>query len=178
MIQNPYRTSWSAGLEPEDPAVHCVLGRSKKFLGTFLDPVEDEMGVPQLVRYNKGQKYNLHHDWLREPQAAFDGSPRSFNRVASFFVILQDNCTGGETWFPFIKAISPQPREMDQGRLWHEHEDGGIAFKPAAGNGIFWVNLFANGTGDTRTVHAGLPLSGGLKTAMNIWPRQYHYNSQ
>ncbi|KAI1424872.1 hypothetical protein F5Y12DRAFT_714741 [Xylaria sp. FL1777] len=176
LIQNPYRTSWSAALPADDPAVQCVLERSRKFLGTILDPNEDEMGVPQLVRYTEGQEYNLHHDWMRIPQAAFDGSPRSFNRVASFFVILQDECTGGETWFPFIKAVSPQPSENGEDRLWREHEDGGLAFKPVAGNGIFWVNLFPNGTGDTRTVHAGLPVTGGLKTAMNIWPRQYRSN--
>ncbi|TGJ88332.1 hypothetical protein E0Z10_g420 [Xylaria hypoxylon] len=178
MIQNPYRTSWSAALPAEEPAVQCVLERSRRFLGTVLDPNEDEMGVPQLVRYIEGQEYNLHHDWMRIPQAAFDGSPRSFNRVASFFVILQDTCKGGETWFPFIKAVSPQPKENEEGRLWREHEDGGLAFKPVAGNGIFWVNLFPNGTGDTRTVHAGLPVTGGLKTAMNIWPRQYRPDSQ
>ncbi|KAI0109011.1 hypothetical protein GGR51DRAFT_117491 [Nemania sp. FL0031] len=178
MIQNPYRTSWSAALEAEDPAVDCVLERSRRFLGAILNPDEDEMGVPQLVRYTQGQEYNLHHDWMRIPQPAFDGSPRTFNRVASFFVILQDNCTGGETWFPFIKAASPQPKGGEEGRLWREHEDGGLAFKPVAGNGIFWVNLFPNGTGDTRTVHAGLPVTSGLKTAMNIWPRQYRPNAQ
>ncbi|KAI8630095.1 hypothetical protein F5Y19DRAFT_53309 [Xylariaceae sp. FL1651] len=176
MVQNPYRTSWSAGLPVEDPAVQCVLERSRMFLGTILNPTEDEMGVPQLVRYTEGQEYNLHHDWMRVPQAAFDGSQRSFNRVASFFVVLQDNCTGGETWFPFLQTISPQPKEKDESRLWREHEDGGLAFKPVAGNGIFWVNLFPNGTGDTRTVHAGLPVTGGLKTAMNIWPRKYQRN--
>ncbi|GAP91604.1 putative 2OG-Fe oxygenase family Oxidoreductase [Rosellinia necatrix] len=173
LIQDPYRTSWSAALPAEDPAVKCVLERSRSFLGTVLDPDEDEMGVPQLVRYTAGQEYNLHHDWMRMPQAAFDGSPRTFNRVASFFVTLQDNCTEGETWFPFIKAVSPQPKEADGSRLWREHADGGLAFRPIAGNGIFWVNLFPNGTGDTRTVHAGLPVTSGLKTAMNIWPRQY-----
>lgn len=176
MIQNPYRTSWSAGLPADDPAVRCVLDRSKGFLGTILDPNEDEMGVPQLVRYTEGQEYNLHHDWMRIPQAAFDGSPRTFNRVASLFVILQDECIGGETWFPLIKTVSPQGKRDNESRLWREHEEGGLAFKPVAGNGIFWVNLFPNGTGDTRTVHAGLPVTGGLKTAMNIWPRQYRPN--
>ncbi|KAI0513008.1 hypothetical protein F5B22DRAFT_613014 [Xylaria bambusicola] len=177
MIQNPYRTSWSAGLPADAPAVKCVLERSRRFLGTVLDPDEDEMGVPQLVRYTEGQEYNLHHDWMRIPHAAFDGSARTFNRVASFFVILQDECVGGETWFPFVKPVSSQLNGNDEGRLWREHEDGGLAFKPVAGNGIFWVNLFPNGTGDTRTVHAGLPVTGGLKTAMNIWPRQYRPNS-
>jgi prolyl 4-hydroxylase len=58
--------------------------------------------------------------------------------------------------------------------LWREHENGGLAFRPVAGNAIFWVNLHANGTGDERTNHAGLPLGKGRKTAMNIWPRQYY----
>lgn len=49
-----------------------------------------------------------------------------------------------------------------------------IAFRPVRGNALFWVNLDANGTGDSRTLHAGLPLQDGLKTAMNIWPRQYY----
>lgn len=144
------------------------------------------MGVPQLVRYEPGQQYGLHHDWLRVPQAAFDGSPRTFNRVVSFFAILQDNCTGGETHFPFVKPVAPQSGR-DRGRdeegappslppLWREHEDGGLAFTPVAGNALFWVNLFPNGTGDWRTVHAGLPVVEGEKIAMNIWPRQYRPN--
>ncbi|KAI1816865.1 hypothetical protein GGS20DRAFT_535846 [Poronia punctata] len=185
MVQNPYRTSMSAVLSAKEPSVNCILERSKKFLGTILDPVEDEMGVPQLVQYTAGQEYNLHHDWMRIPQAAFDGSARTFNRVASFFVTLQDNCTGGETWFPQVNPVvgttttttlDEEDEDEDETRLWRRHEDGGIAFKPVAGNAIFWVNLFANGTGDGRTVHAGLPVTDGLKTAMNIWPRQYRHN--
>jgi len=58
--------------------------------------------------------------------------------------------------------------------LWREHPDGGLAFRPVAGNALFWVNLHANGTGDARTRHAGLPVVAGRKTAMNIWPRQYY----
>jgi prolyl 4-hydroxylase len=41
------------------------------------------------------------------------------------------------------------------------------------GSAIFWINLHRNGTGDERVMHAGLPLKGGRKTAMNIWPRQF-----
>ncbi|KAI0141580.1 hypothetical protein GGR57DRAFT_520152 [Xylariaceae sp. FL1272] len=178
MVQNPYRTSWSAGLPPENPAVHCVLERSRKFLGSVLDSEHPDMGVPQLVRYTKGQEYNLHHDWLRIPQPAFDGSPRTFNRIASFFVILQDNCTGGETWFPFIDPPFLRAEGGIDNRLWYAHEEHGFAIKPVAGNAIFWINLFPNGTGDERTVHAGLPVTGGLKTAMNIWPRKYRSNKQ
>ncbi|ORY66135.1 uncharacterized protein BCR38DRAFT_429332, partial [Pseudomassariella vexata] len=166
LIRNPYRSSLSAPLPSDDAAVSCVLGRAQGFLGTMLDPSADEMGVPQLVRYTAGQEYNLHHDWLRIPQRAFDGSPRSFNRIASFFVILQDNCTGGETWFPHVRPATSQKWGRAEGRLWWEHEDGGLAFKPVVGNSLFWVNFLSNGTADSRTVHAGLPVTGGLKTAM------------
>src|SRR5690606_30306306 len=37
--------------------------------------------------------------------------PRKWNRVASFFAILEDDCTGGETYFPYAKPIvPPSPR--------------------------------------------------------------------
>ncbi|KAK3362449.1 hypothetical protein B0T25DRAFT_490439 [Lasiosphaeria hispida] len=185
------RTSSSAGLPRDDPAVVCVLNRARNFLGTMLRDGWDEMGPPQLVRYSTGQKFNLHHDWFDGPRWAADDSNRKWNRMASFFAILQDNCTGGETHFPFAKGIAPpnprggsswrggmedqiQRQDEELKPLWREHEDGGLAFRPVAGNAVFWVNLHANGTGDLRTNHAGLPLLSGQKTAMNIWPRQYY----
>jgi len=188
------RTSSSAGLPRDDPAVICVLQRTRNFLGTMIRDGWDEMGPPQLVRYTAGQRFNVHHDWFDSPRWANDGSDRKWNRVASFFAILQDNCTGGETHFPYAKPIVPpaprgapiwrgdaqdhrQQQQEDSSELrplWRLHEDGGLAFRPVAGNAIFWVNLHANGTGDTRTNHAGLPLGDGLKTAMNIWPRRYY----
>jgi prolyl 4-hydroxylase len=183
------RTSSSAGLPRDDPTVMCVLNRTRSFLGTMLRDGWDEMGPPQLVRYSSGQRFNVHHDWFEYPQWAPDGSPRKWNRVASFFAILEDTCTGGETHFPFAKPISSSGplgeviwqgavgqtgEEQEAKPLWRKHEDGGLAFRPVAGNAIFWVNLHANGTGDPRTNHAGLPLESGRKTAMNIWPRQYY----
>lgn len=186
------RTSSSAGLPREDDAVKCVLARARKFMGTMMRDGWDEMGPPQLVRYKKGERFNVHHDWFNSPLWAADGSDRKWNRVASFFAILQDNCTGGETHFPYAKAIAPPSPwgaplwsgsvddQIKKGGvevlkpLWRQHEDGGLAFRPVAGNAVFWINLHPNGTGDTRTNHAGLPLGDGLKTAMNIWPRQYY----
>jgi prolyl 4-hydroxylase len=49
-----------------------------------------------------------------------------------------------------------------------------MEFVPRGSNALFWVNLYANGTGDERTVHAGLPLLEGRKTAMNIQPRKFY----
>ena len=126
--------------------------------------------------------------WYESPRWATDETLRKWNRIASFFVILQDNCTGGETYFPYVQPVSKQDghergadagdaehwKWSDRDPAWRKHEDGGVAFRPIAGNAVFWVNLHANGTGDKRTMHAGLPVGSGLKTAMNIWPRQYY----
>ncbi|KAF2460532.1 hypothetical protein BDY21DRAFT_335692 [Lineolata rhizophorae] len=122
-----------------------------------------------MVRYQPGQKFDLHHDWYPTLQRLKDG--RRFNRIASFFVYLEDDCAEGETYFPYIETGNLQ-RIPDE-RKFHVHEDGGIAFPPIAGNAVFWVNLLANGTGDMRVMHAGLPVVEGLKTAMNLWPRRY-----
>ncbi|KAJ9136653.1 Prolyl 4-hydroxylase 1 [Pleurostoma richardsiae] len=185
------RTSSSAGLPRQEPAVACVLGRAREFMGAMLRDGWDEMGPPQLVRYTAGQRFNVHHDWYDTPRWATDGSSRKWNRVASFFAILQDNCTDGETHFPYLQPAvldhrkdatgqktaegSKEPRRWKAADpVWRQHEDGGLAFRPITGNALFWVNLHANGTGDGRTMHSGLPVGEGLKTAMNIWPRQYY----
>lgn len=136
-------------------------------MGTTLSE-EDDIGTLQLVRYEANQKFDLHHDWYPEPHKIADG--RVFNRISSFFSFLDDNCTEGETYFPFIEAQNIADGE----EKYREHEEGGVAFKPIRGNAIFWVNLFANGTGDDRTRHAGLPVADGTKVAMNIWPRKFY----
>ncbi|KAI0484588.1 hypothetical protein GGR56DRAFT_669131 [Xylariaceae sp. FL0804] len=185
------RTSQSAALPRDDAAVGCVLARAEAFLGTLFDPSRDDVGPPQLVRYAPGQRFNQHHDWYDSPQPRRDGMRgvgRAWNRVASFFAVLEDGCTGGETWFPHVDdalahtrrpgpgeaAEDEQQQQQQQRPLWRRHEDGGLAFRPVAGNSLFWVNLHANGTGDDRVVHAGLPVETGQKTAMNIWPRKFY----
>ncbi|KAI0162967.1 hypothetical protein BJ166DRAFT_282018 [Pestalotiopsis sp. NC0098] len=195
------RTSSSAALPASDPAVACVLGRAEAFLGGLLDfPSPEkrggrgsaEMGPPQLVRYTAGQRFNLHHDWYERPQRARRDKAhlgRAWNRAASFFAVLEaEGCAGGETHFPYVKPAAPpktaarragNSTSQSASSEWYEldgedRDGGGIAFRPVRGNAVFWVNLHANGTGDKRTMHAGLPLLEGRKTAMNIWPRQYY----
>lgn len=185
-VDSAERTSSTAGLPLEDPAVQCVLGRSSHFLGRVMREGVDEMGPPQLVRYTAGQKFNIHHDWYDTPQWAYDGSNRQFNRVASFFAILEDNCTDGETYFPYVGPSAQErgtasqrpayePRKWNQSDpTWRDHESGGLAFRPIKGNALFWLNLHSDGTGHEKTLHAGLPVGNGVKTAMNIWPRQFY----
>lgn len=92
-------------------------------------------------------------------------------------MFLEDNCTGGETYFPLVDVgeISSglAGKVMKGGRSDVEEErDKGVKFKPIIGNAIFWVNLDEQGRGDERVVHAGLPLGEGEKVGLNIWPRR------
>ena len=140
------------------------------------------------MQYAPGEKFDVHHDWYDVPQVVKSGGGRfgtgnvnegkegrRFNRLASFFVFLEnEGVVGGETWFPFAEVGDDVVTEEEEGKKWWRHEEGGTAFSPIAGNALFWVNLHKNGTGDGRVVHAGLKVEEGRKTAMNIWPRKFY----
>ena len=126
------RTSLSAGLPPSAPLVQCVGYRAREFMGTLLE-FTDDLGTPQIVRYEKGQKFDLHHDWYDSPQMLKDGTRRWFNRLGSFFVYLEANdVEEGETWFPYLKYKYDGLGVRDgRGEKWISGgEDGGVKFVP------------------------------------------------
>ncbi|KAK4466082.1 hypothetical protein QBC42DRAFT_259966 [Cladorrhinum samala] len=163
-----YRTSDSSVLSSRDPIVSIIRDRAYFVLG-FLPHVGVE--AFQLVRYHDGDLFGMHHDWFRE--ALPDGKTgKSYNRLASFFVYLQADCEAGATYFPHLP---PPPAEMmgdSEGgseRYQTTQNGTGLAVMPRLGSGLFWQNLHPNGTGDERTLHAGLPITKGTKIGMNIW---------
>lgn len=174
------RTSQSAPLPMSDPLVDCILRRARTFMGSMLLP-DEPFSVPQIVRYFPSQKYDLHTDFWPQHQVMTDGSNRLFNRVASFFVFLRDNCTEGYTYFPLVEP-SHQSQHTDLEKVYGEKvmrgeldgEEKGIKFKPIQGNAVFWVNIDEQGQGDRRLVHAGLPVGDGEKIGMNLWPRKFY----
>lgn len=139
-------------------------------MGTLLD-INGDFGIPQMVRYRQGEKFDTHFDWYGYPERY---GAKWFDRIASFFVYLDgEGVVGGETWFPLIDAGKNAHGKWMR-RTGREGEDGGTMFVPKTGNALFWVNLYANGTGDQRVLHAGLPLLEGRKTAMNMWPKKIY----
>ncbi|KAI6091728.1 hypothetical protein F4821DRAFT_225451 [Hypoxylon rubiginosum] len=161
------RTSQSTNV-PRDAVVRCIEERALLFQGfdvprTHLEPV-------QLVKYGVGERYHFHTDWYTN--AAHATAALGGNRLSSFFayVAASDDITGGGTNFPMV----PAPRD----ERWCEFVDcdepweNGVTFRPVVGNAVFWQNLLEDGTGDQRTLHAGLPVTSGSKIGMNIWTRQ------
>lgn len=150
----------------------------------------------QLVKYLPSQYYHHHMDWfdtlihddLPGKGEAGRGRGRYYNRVASFFIYLEDKCTGGGTEFPDLQW---NMQNLDASgvrgttEFWQERIDfpsqqeqaeemgpSGISFKPRKGSGVFWVNLLPIGYGDERVKHAGLPVEQGQKVGMNIWVKR------
>lgn len=93
------------------------------------------------------------------------------NRISSFFgYVKADNITGGGTNFPILDA--PRDERWCKFIDCDEEYESGVTFRPIEGNVVYWENLLADGRGDQRTLHAGLPVVSGEKIGMNIWTRQ------
>ncbi|KAM3548314.1 hypothetical protein MY1884_009231 [Beauveria asiatica] len=144
----------------------CIAERMKSLLGNVqhleIEPI-------RIIQYEGEQKLQVHYDWF--PGNRTDASPaghpnRVNNRLGSIFAYLEDDCDGGETYFPEIRGVA----ETADGRKFSRTESGeGLLVKPLRGNAVFWNNLHSDGSGDVRTAHAGLPVTRGRKIGINIW---------
>ncbi|CAG8952510.1 hypothetical protein HYFRA_00009613 [Hymenoscyphus fraxineus] len=164
------RTSQSAVLTRDD-TVRCIEERALNFQG--FDTGRAHLESIQLVKYGTGEKYNAHTDWFDAELQRTAGM--GGNRESSFFAYVEaSNITGGGTNFPLIEV----PRD----EKWCDYIDcdepweNGVTFRPIPGSAVFWQNMLEDGSGDPNTLHAGLPVTSGLKIGMNIWTRQWPMN--
>jgi len=156
-VDPTYRSSVTAKLGRQD-VVRCIEERARSF------PAYDSTGLikPLVVqRYGVTSQYKDHYDWFP------DGPYIDGNIESTFFVYIQANCTGGGTNFPRLKA--PEDEKWCEFIDCDEPYDAGITFRPITGNAIFWKNLQPDGQGHKATLHAGLPVTSGMKTGLNIW---------
>eukprot|EP01062_Namystynia_karyoxenos_P020431 TRINITY_DN17739_c1_g2_i1.p1 TRINITY_DN17739_c1_g2~~TRINITY_DN17739_c1_g2_i1.p1 ORF type:complete len:1031 (+),score=195.52 TRINITY_DN17739_c1_g2_i1:96-3095(+) len=144
------RTSTFAALPlgpAADPVAASVAARAAGLIGlpaTHVEPL-------QLVRYEDGQEFGLHHDagcYYPECGRVAADLPGK-RRLLTVFIYLttapQDG--GGETEFPVL----------------------GLRIPPQAGFAAAWANLTANGEADPRVVHRACPVRGHLKLGINAW---------
>lgn len=152
------RNSSTAFLPRVDPIVRCLMKRAAELQGCVpLDLVE----TPQMTYYVDGQQYKPHHDWLEVK----DG--KVANRESTVFAILDADCSDCGTRFPYVEVDwSSQDEEWCK---WFECQNTTLTTKPVPGSALFWRNTRLDGSGDWRTLHAGLPISHGVKAGLNIW---------
>ncbi|KAL8303143.1 hypothetical protein RB600_006850 [Gaeumannomyces tritici] len=178
------RTSRSTSVS-RDAVVRCIEDRALAFQGHGV--TREHLEPLQLVKYGPGERYHFHTDWFTDPQHATPAL--GGNRLTSFFayVAVSNSTTtpaeegseekqgiiGGGTNFPLV--------DPPRGGGWcgpdgvidcDEPWESGTTFRPVEGNAVYWENLYPNGVGDARNLHAGLPVTKGWKIGMNIWTRQ------
>jgi prolyl 4-hydroxylase len=96
----------------------------------------------QVLRYAPGEQYRPHSD-------ALPGVTSSQQRVVTFLVYLNEDYEGGETAFPAL----------------------GFKVRGQLGDGLMFRNASGDGTPDPLAVHAGLPITSGVKHLASRWIR-------
>jgi prolyl 4-hydroxylase len=96
----------------------------------------------QVLSYAPGQQYHQHSD-------ALPNVPPGQQRVLTFLVYLDEAYDGGETAFPAL----------------------GLNVRGRTGDGLLFRNASHDGTPDPRSVHAGLPVTRGVKHLASRWIR-------
>lgn len=134
----------------QDLVIHCINQRIAKATGERLEQ-QEMLGV---LRYQPGQEYKPHGDFL----TVTEGVPneeveRSGQRIKTFLCYLNEGYEGGET--EFIKL--------------------GKKVKGGKGDGLLFHNVDSKGGPDERTIHAGQPVTKGVKWLSTIWIREHPY---
>ena len=142
------RTSDETLIDPliEDVVLLQVQRRMAATAGLPLSHAEPLI----VLRYSPGQEYRQHSDCLPEALVTPVERGGSGQRVATVIAYLGARCTGGATTFPRLDLKVP-PRE---------------------GSILCFSNLDSDGRPDPRTVHAGEPVTDGLKWICTLWMRQ------
>lgn len=147
------RNAWCDDVCMNDKLVQDVVKRISAVTG--VDP--DNYESFQVLRYEKGQFYNVHHDTGGDDFTSMSGP-----RVLTFFMYLSDVKEGGGTNFPYISSAG---------------EDG-LTAHPKKGSAILWPSVTSDDLNSQlyATHHQALPVIKGVKYAANAWIHMRSYN--
>ena len=106
----------------------------------------DNMEDLQILRYEEGQRYHSHHDYIENQRDRQNGP-----RILTFFLYLSDVEAGGGTRFT---ALDPM-----------------ITVEPKKGRALLWPSVLNSKPRDRdpRMDHEALPVEKGTKFAANGW---------
>ena len=142
-----YRTSDGAmfGLLDLDLVLVALYERLSHFAGVPFENCE-LMGI---LRYQPGQAYAPHHDYLPEDDADYSEVKRAGQRIRTLLVVLNDDFEGGETHFPKLN----------------------LKLRGAPGDVFVFHNTDENNAPYPDSLHAGLPVHKGEKWLLTLWCR-------
>ena len=149
---SPVRTSTQYWCDDSEGCTShpVVLDVTRRLMNVTSLPV-DHAEYFQILRYEPGQFYKVHHD-----QQTAHWTPQGV-RVLTFFVYLSDVEEGGGTKF----------------------NDLGLTVTPKLGRAVLWPSVLSSDllTGEKNTHHEALPVAKGLKFSANLWIHLYDFKT-
>lgn len=138
--------SWCRGPCEKQKSVVNLATRVSQYVSV---PVQNFEAF-QVLRYEVGQQYVLHHDFSQYQLGMACGP-----RILTVLMYLSDVEEGGETVFPEL----------------------GITIKPKKGRAVFFPNVLSSNleSADLRTSHKAKPVQKGQKYAVNTWIHLYDF---
>jgi prolyl 4-hydroxylase len=134
------RTNTSAVFNLLETDLVCVLVQTR--MAACLGLPFRNLEAMTVLHYDPGEQITEHYDFVDPNVPDYERQVRERGqRVVTFLVYLNDDYRAGETEFPRL----------------------GVRHKGSAGEGMFFVNAFADGRPDVRTLHAGRATTGGEK---------------
>lgn len=146
-------TYWCQADCDENPVIQNVFKR----IELLLDIPKSYYEHLQILRYQQGQYYRKHHDFIFRNSKFIDRSGPRILTVLFYLNTLEAN-EGGETYFPHLN----------------------VSISPRKGNVVLWPNVQSddNFQVDIRTLHEAKPLGDNLnsvKWAATVWIHAYEY---
>ena len=150
------RTSSQTWLQITGGIGQTIANRIFEFTG--FQPGSSE--ILQVLRYEKGQKYNAHLDYF-SPQLY---GPQKSNRAVTVFLYLRTVEEGGHTWFPDADGKPLETRDYVSCKR-------GLGYKPKKGNVVIFYDMTPTGGYDESSLHGACPVIKGEKWGGTLWLR-------
>ncbi len=150
-VKHQGRTSSSTGYRRGETA---LIARIEKRIAELTRwPIENGEGL-QVLRYEDGGEYRPHVDYF-DPQNASSADilKNGGQRVGTFLMYLSDVEAGGATAFPSLH----------------------FQIHPKAGMALYFSNTTIDGEIDSKALHAGIPVTQGVKYLATKWLREKAY---
>ena len=143
---NGYRTSYSGDVDPHDPFILKLQRRIDRLLN--INPTYGE--TIQGQRYLQGQQFKAHTDWFPAGTAYWEQEKARFGqRSITAMAYLNTVERGGATAFPELR----------------------LSIEPRPGTLLVWNNADPDGVPNPYTLHAGTPVTKGVKYVITKWYR-------
>ncbi|WP_019673900.1 2OG-Fe(II) oxygenase [Psychrobacter lutiphocae] len=150
-IEHNARTSTSTGYQRGQTAViKTIESRISELLHW---PVDHGEGL-QVLRYEDGGEYRPHFDFFDPAKKSSEVvTKKGGQRVGTFLMYLSDVGAGGATRFPKLN----------------------FEVRPKKGSALYFANTDLNGDINPLTLHAGMPVTEGVKYLSTKWLREKPY---